>query len=142
VIDRACRGRKAMHRILVGTIVLLVLMAPASAVAQSGAAQSYSDADLAKWPPPPSSYTPPRTPWGDPDIQGTYDFLSRIPMERPDESMGKPVLNEKEWQEWEKANPPNMTGYNDFWNNRNFVRDHRTSLVVDPPDGRLPKRTP
>jgi hypothetical protein len=129
------------YRVLFGLIVLILLIAPASAVAQSAGGEGYSDADLAKWPPPPSNYTPPRTPWGDPDIQGTYDFLSRIPMERPDESKGKPVLTEKEWAEWEKANPGNMQGYNDFWNNRDYVRDRRTSLVIDPPDGRIPPRT-
>jgi hypothetical protein len=129
------------RQVLIGVIVLGVLIAPASAAAQSATAQGYSDADLAKWPPPPSTYTPSRTPWGDPDIQGTYDFLSRIPFERPDEYQGKPVLTDKEWEEWLKANPPNMQGYNDFWNNRNFVRDRRTSLVVDPPNGRIPPRT-
>src|ERR1041385_8746110 len=128
-------------RTLVGFIVSVALIVPATAAAQSAAAQAYSDADLSKWPPPPSNYTPARTPWGDPDIQGTYDFLSRIPMERPDQYAGKPVLNEKEWADWEKANPPNMQGYNDFWNNRNFVRDRRSALVVDPPNGRIPPRT-
>jgi hypothetical protein len=129
-------------RVLIGAIVVVVLIAPVSGAAQSAPAQTYSDADLAKWPPPAATYTPPRTPWGDPDIQGTYDFLSRIPFERPDEYQGKPVLTDKEWEEWLKANPPNMQGYNDFWNNRNFVRDRRTSLVIDPPNGRIPPRTP
>ena len=128
-------------RVFIGVIVVIVLIAPASAAAQSAPAQSYSDADLAKWPPPPSAFTAPRTPWGDPDIQGTYDFLSRIPFERPD-GQGKAVLTEQEWEEWLNANPPNMQGYNDFWNNRNFVRDRRTALVVDPPNGRIPPRTP
>src|SRR5262245_33536825 len=105
-------------------------------------AQGLSDADTVKWPPPASAYTAPRTPWGDPDIQGIWDFLSRIPMERPEEYENKPVLTDQEWAEWEKKNPPNMTGYNDFWNNRNFVRDRRTSLVVDPPNGRIPPLTP
>src|SRR4051795_7239677 len=79
------------------------------------------------------TYTPPRTPWGDPDLQGVYDFLTRIPMERPDMYAGKAVLNDAEWAQWLKDNPANMQGYNDFWNNRDFVQDHRTSLVVDPP---------
>jgi hypothetical protein len=122
-------------------IVMGFFIAPPSAAAQAAAGQTYTDADSVKWPPPPSTYTPARTPWGDPDIQGTYDSLSRIPFERPDEK-GKAVLTDQEWADWEKANPPNMQGYNDFWNNRNFVRDRRTSLVIDPPNGRIPPRTP
>ena len=63
-------------------------------------------------------------------------------MERPEEYEGKPVLTDEEWAEWLEANPPSMQGYNDFWNNRDFVRDRRTSLVVDPPNGRIPPLTP
>jgi len=130
------------YRVLIGIIVLVTLVAPAGAWAQGNpATQGYTDADLVKWPPPPPSYTPPKTPWGDPEIQGTYDFLSRIPFERPDQYKGKAVFTDKEWDEWEKANPGNMQGYNDFWNNRDYIRDRRTSLVIDPPDGRIPPRT-
>ena len=59
-------------------------------------------------------------------------------MERQEVYEGKPVLTDEEWAAWLIREPPNMTGYNDFWNNRDFVRDRRTSLVVDPPDGRNP----
>jgi hypothetical protein len=131
------------YRVLIAVAVPVVLIVSASPAVVSVAGQvPAADADSVKWPPPPSTYTPPRTPWGDPDLQGTWDFLSRIPMERPEEYEGKPVLTEEEWAEWLRRKPPNMTGYNDFWNNRNFIRDRRTSLVVDPPDGRIPPLTP
>src|SRR2546427_6453003 len=32
---------------------------------------------------PGASYTPGRTPWGDPDLQGVYDFQSDVPFQRP-----------------------------------------------------------
>ena len=136
------------YRVFIAGAVLAVLIVSASPAVVPVAGQalsdtiSPSDAVSMTWPPPPTTYTPPRTPWGDPDLQGIWDFLSRIPMERPEEFEGKAVLTDQEWAEWEEANPPDMTGYNDFWNNRNFVRDRRTSLVVDPPDGRIPPLTP
>jgi hypothetical protein len=131
------------YRILIVASVLIVLsVSPSPAVLSAAGQVPQADADSVKWPPPPSTYTPPRTPWGDPDLQGTWDSLSRIPMERPEEYLGKPVLTDEEWAEWLKRKPPNMTGYNDFWNNRNFLRDRRTSLVIDPPDGRIPPLTP
>ncbi len=134
-------------RVLISGAVLAVLILSASPAVLPAAGQALSntvppeDAALAEWPPPPSTYTPPRTPWGDPDIQGIWDYLTFIPMERPDEYAGTPVLSDQGWAEWLEANPPSNQAYNDFWNDRDFVRDRRTSLVVDPPDGRIPPMT-
>ena len=130
------------YRALIAGTVLAVLTVPASPVVVPVAGQAPADSITAEWPPPPTSYSPPQTPWGDPDLQGTWDSLSRIPMERQEVYEGKPVLTDEEWDAWMIREPPNMTGYNDFWNNRDFVRDRRTSLVVDPPDGRIPALTP
>ena len=41
--------------------------------------------------PPKSTYVPPKTPWGDPDIQGVYDYQDNIPMERPAQFAGKSI---------------------------------------------------
>ncbi len=114
-------------RVLIVGAALTVLILSTSPVVVQAAVQAPSDAITAEWPPPPTTYTPPRTPWGDPDLQGTWDSLSRIPMERPERYEGKPVLTGEEWAEWLVREPPEMTGYNDFWNNRDFVRDRRTS---------------
>lgn len=99
--------------------------------------------------PPSSTYTPPRTPWGDPDLMGVWDYQSLIRMERPGELAGKPrFANEAEYRAWAKANAPNRdseTGvgaYNEWWNDRNFVVNLNTSLIIDPPDGTFPRLTP
>ena len=105
-----------------------------------------------------------RTPWGHPDLQGVWDFRTITPLERPAELAGKAVLTEEEaaaYQTLENRRqnrdlvdpekggalyPPESQGgvvpYNEFWYDRGsaLVEDRRTSLIVDPPDGRLPAR--
>src|SRR5688572_8882759 len=105
--------------------------------------------------PPAPTYNPPRTPWGDPDLQGVWDYQSRIPMQRPAEFVGKARMTDEELAEWAKLRSPNQDqcgygtkvdmpctvaqldnvgGYNEFWNNRRVVQDNRTSLIEDPAD--------
>jgi hypothetical protein len=96
----------------------------------------------------------PRTPDGRPDLQGIWDFRTITPLERPSQFAEKDVLTAEEAAALEqrtaetrvdrapRAGDPGT--YNQFWfdfGNR-VVDDKRTSLVVDPPDGRLPKLTP
>jgi hypothetical protein len=106
----------------------------------------------------------PRTPDGKPDLQGIWDFRTITPMERPKELANKATLTEQEAREWEiqnrrnqdtreKGNARTVNGqesnqdveraYNDFWWDfgNNAVKTRRTSLVVDPPDGRIPALT-
>ena len=97
-----------------------------------------------------------RTAWGDPDLQGVWDYGTITPMERPDEFAGKEVLTIEEAAELEAAavrnfanadRPPregSVGGYNLFWRDyrSNVVAGRRTSLVVDPPDGKIPPRQP
>ena len=113
---------------------------------------------------PRSGWTPPRTQEGVPDLQGTYTFRTITPMERPADLEGKVTLSVEEAAEWEEARrrsqnrdlfdpvqgapwagyAPRAEGgvlsYNEFWYERGveLTRDKRTSLVVDPPDGRIP----
>jgi len=109
---------------------------------------------------------PSRTPWGDPDLQGTWDFTTITPLQRPAELAGREFLTESEAAALEKqinqqryqteAQSPGSLGgvpraesdpgiYNLSWwwepNGRRLVRTRRTSLVVDPPDGRIPAFT-
>jgi hypothetical protein len=117
----------------------------------------------AKFTPPKSDYQPPKTPWGHPDIQGVWDYQSMIPMQRPADLAGKTHFTPQELVEWAKIRTPNQDScgvgtranetcteqqlkqvgaYNEFWDNRNIVYDNRTSLVEDPPDGRIPPMIP
>jgi hypothetical protein len=91
------------------------------------------------------NWTPPRTPWGHPDLQGTYSNSTIVPLERPAELAGKAELTDaevaarfKQHRDRLFANRAGDTGfYNDFW--WEWGRDgNRTSLIVDPPDGKLP----
>jgi hypothetical protein len=106
----------------------------------------------------PARQAPPRTPWGDPDLQGLWTNATLTPFERAPEMTGKQVLSEQEAAEFEKQtvqarDADNRTGgtdadlgraYNQFWYERGtkVVATRRTSLVVDPPDGRIPPLTP
>ena len=103
---------------------------------------------------------PPRTGWGAPDLQGVWDFRTLTPLERPEELGDKAFLTpeeaaQREQEEfdrnlelWERdarraEAGDNVGAYNNFWMDRgtSVVETHRTSLIVDPPNGRLPEMT-
>jgi hypothetical protein len=94
---------------------------------------------------------PPRTSWGVPDLEGTWTGSTITPLERPAQYANKPVLTPEEAadlearararNEREPAVTPGDPGtYNQVWFDPSsaVVPDRRTSLIVDPPDGRLP----
>ena len=96
----------------------------------------------------------PRTTSGLPDMNGVWDFGIITPMERPDSLKGKEVLTKEEAASLEertarervdKPPRPGDTGtYNRFWVDygTSVVASRRTSLILDPPDGRVPALTP
>jgi len=104
------------------------------------------------------AWTPTRTPDGQPDFQGYWATATLTPVERPAEFAGKEFLTEQEAAEYERrtleqVNSDRLDGgadadlrrnYNEFWRDRGttVVASRRTSLVVDPPDGRIPPFTP
>ena len=94
----------------------------------------------------------PRTPWGDPDFQGTWTSATLTPLERPEALAGREALSEAEAAELERttveqrvaadgtSRPGTVGGYNLVWMDAStrVDADRRTSLIVDPPDGRIP----
>ena len=100
----------------------------------------------------------PRTSWGHPDLQGVWSSATVTPMERPKEFADKPTLTAEEAAAYAKrivdqrnvdlnrtqGNRDVTSAYNDHWYDRGsaVVSTGRTSLVVDPPDGRIPPLTP
>ena len=97
----------------------------------------------------------PRAPDGHPDLQGTWDFAQLTPFERPGNFAGKSSLSDEEAEEFaqqriETGNKDDRGGgaaadveraYNDFWWDFGKRVAKQTSLVVDPPDGRVPALT-
>ena len=94
----------------------------------------------------------PRTPWGDPDLQGQWTNTTTTPMQRPEDLSDQETLTGEALavRDEEVAaavsfdNPPgpgSVGGYNEFWVERGRLIP-QTSLIVDPPDGRLPALTP
>ena len=95
------------------------------------------------------SAEPPRTAWGAPDLGGVWDFRTTTPLERPDELSGRTELTEEEVAARraeqsellvDREPPPgDPGGYNVFWvDTPAELDDLRSSLIVDPPDGRMP----
>ena len=127
-------------------LLATVALAPLSAAAQDKAS------------------TPARTSDGKPNLEGIYSFSTLTPLQRPDALAGKTTLEEGEAAAFEasentrlnrdlfdpeKGQPsagyaPRSEGgvlsYNEFWYERGnrLTKDKRTSLIVDPPDGRIP----
>ena len=137
------------HRCL-AAVIAVVALTPMSAAAQST-----------------NTPEPPRTPWGAPDLQGVWDFRTLTPLERPAEFNGKEVLTAEEAADLEQRDAeirsqPNPRTLQDecpdgfpicseaplayefrIWFDRGttVVGSRRTSLIVDPPEGKIPPLT-
>src|SRR3989449_8256977 len=105
------------------------------------------------------AYTPPKTPWGDSDLQGIWNDATSTPLQRPARLGEKGVLSAEEADVYaeelaEDLNRDRRDGgpeadvnraYNEHWMDARRLestRDRRTSLITDPPDGRIPARVP
>ena len=105
-----------------------------------------------------------RTPDGQPDISGVFTFRTLTPLQRPDALAGQATLSAEDAAAFEASERRRLNrdtfdpesgapsagyqsraeggvlSYNEFWYERGIelTSDKRTSLVVDPPDGRIP----
>ena len=93
-------------------------------------------------PPGASAYSPPRTAWGEPDLQGSWttDDALNIPLQRPARFGTRTYLTDEEFAARVKADALNRRTLERVpLSTRSF---RQTSLIADPPDGRLPALTP
>ena len=136
------RARSVMAPALVAGMALVLGM-PAGAAAQSAGTTNPETAPAADW-------EIPRTPWGVPDLQGVWDYRTMTPLQRPLELAGKETLTAEEAAEYERRENERLDDYDrapsvhaKWWLDygRALTEDRRTSLIVDPPDGRLPAVT-
>ena len=129
----SCRRMTARGGLVILTAVMLVATIPLLA-GQGPAAVGKAQASRL------------RTAWGDPDLQGMWTNTTTTPLERPKDLEGKQVLASEEFAERDRqvadrvsldraprAGDPGV--YNEFWIERGKLLK-RTSLVVEPPDGR------
>jgi hypothetical protein len=125
-------------------VIAVVLLAPAPIAGQATSSAA-------------KAWTSLRTPDGQPDLQGIWNNATMTPLERPAELAGKEFFTAEEAAAYEKrvleqSNADRRDGgsaadvgraYNEFWRDRGrVVPTRRTSLIVDPPDGRIPPLTP
>ena len=157
------------YRLRTSMVVLVMLLVALGAVAeQAPPAKPASPAPPAsavpskpapKRPAPPKAWTPTRTPWGDPDLQGVWNDATSTPLQRPSARAGKDVLSDEEANEFQQELAFDLTrdrrdggpevdvnrAYNDHWMDARRLKitaDRRTSLIVDPADGRIPPLVP
>ena len=128
-----------------GAVIAAMLAAPAAA--------QEPPADLTVMPPVPTDFQPKRTSWGDPDLRGTWPIndVAEMPVSRPEQYGNRFWKTEEELaaeqarveqleQAYEREEQEETIG-SGHWIEY-LAGQRRTSMVVDPADGKLPAMTP
>jgi hypothetical protein len=137
------------HRFLIAApaVVAALSFVPVHITGQTLVAEKKTAAVNAS---PANSWTPKRTSNGQPDIEGIWSNATITPFERPAALANKPFLTDEEAAKLEEQSrrnrvdrpprPGDVGNYNDLWldSGTTVVKSRQTSLVVDPPDGRVP----
>src|SRR5947207_984198 len=143
-------------------ISMVVLAAGIAAFSLSAAGQTSKPATQTKPAPKPApaakAWPAPKTPWGDPDLQGVWNDATSTPLQRPN-GKDKDVLSDDEAAEFAQQLEYQLSrdrrdggpevdvnrAYNEHWMDARRLKiteDRRTSLIVDPEDGRIPPTVP
>ncbi len=148
------------QRYIVAASALAVVIAIVTAIAGQNQPPSSSDTGTRAA----SDRPQPRTPWGDPDLQGVWRYEAAVPLERPARFEGREFLTDQEVTQLDQVeqeqaakrlegfegaavgrrsvaeSPIRGNEYNSFWQDHGRPRKvyKQTSLVVDPRDGQIP----
>ncbi len=139
---------------IIAVLAVSISACSESEQSSSGSDQTNATSDQAKG----SGYEPTRNAQGHPNMQGIWDFRTLTPLERPRELGDQAVFSEDEEEAFRQktiiANDVDLNrdamgdfdvegAYNSFWMDfgTSMNEDRRTSLIVDPPNGRLPELT-
>ncbi len=137
------------HRFFMPTLILIVVIFLPSSPSFAAMAQARASSQVTAK----KTWTPPKTPHGDPDLQGTWTTTTTAPLERSPQFGERLFLTDEEVVAREKQLERQLeadsqetvssgvranTGPPDHWTERATTVSRQTSLVVEPPDGRVP----
>ena len=151
-------GRAFVVAVALGAVMAVWVWSPGAVFGQSGSPWPGLEVD--------ADWTPPRAAWGAPDLSGIWDSKSTTPLQRPEDYADREYLTEEEVAALngerialeqadnaqgrdvraERGTPEDVEGaYNNIFSTsigQRYSLHRRSSLIIDPPNGRLPDRTP